>query len=64
MPSSQDDMELLRAAGLQSAILVPLVRRNKVLGLLALGDITEPRNLHARTVSFGTKFSRTSSRSY
>ena len=43
-PASQDEMELLQAAGLQSAILVPLVRRNKVLGLLALGDVAEPRN--------------------
>lgn len=43
-PASQDDIDLLQAAGLQSAILVPLVRRNKVLGLLALGDVTEPRN--------------------
>ncbi|MAU01430.1 MAG: hypothetical protein CL608_30185 [Anaerolineaceae bacterium] len=43
-PGSQDEMDLLQAAGLQSAILVPLVRRNKVLGLLALGDVTEPRS--------------------
>lgn len=43
-PGSQDELDLLKAAGLQSAILVPLVRRNKVLGLLALGDISEPRN--------------------
>jgi len=43
-PGSQDERALLQAAGLQSAILVPLVRRNKVLGLLALGDVTEPRN--------------------
>lgn len=41
---SQDEIDLLQAAGLQSAILVPLVRRNKVLGLLALGDVTEPRD--------------------
>ncbi|MCA9942076.1 MAG: GAF domain-containing protein [Anaerolineales bacterium] len=43
-PGNQDELALLQAAELQSAILVPLVRRNKVLGLLALGDITEPRN--------------------
>ncbi len=43
-PGRNDDLELLQAAGLQSAILVPLVRRNKVLGLLALGDVAEPRN--------------------
>ncbi|MCA9917088.1 MAG: GAF domain-containing protein [Anaerolineales bacterium] len=36
-------IDLLRAAGLQALILVPLVRRNKVLGLLALGDVTEQR---------------------
>ena len=43
-PDSQDGADLLRAAGLQSVILVPLVRRNKVLGLLALGDVAEARN--------------------
>ena len=43
-PDFQDGLDLLRAAGLQSVILVPLVRRNKVLGLLALGDVVEPRN--------------------
>ncbi len=44
LPGNQDGLDLLRAAGLQSVILVPLVRRNKVLGLLALGDVAEPRN--------------------
>jgi GAF domain-containing protein len=38
-----DAVDLLQAAGLQAVILVPLVRRNKVLGLLALGDVTEQR---------------------
>lgn len=40
---SEDAAELLHAAGLQAVILVPLVRRNKVLGLLALGDVAEQR---------------------
>ena len=43
-PGNEDDTRLLEAAGLQSVILVPLVRRNKVLGLLALGDVTEARD--------------------
>lgn len=34
---------LLKTAELQSLLLVPLVRRNKVFGLLALGQINEPR---------------------
>lgn len=42
--SSQDATNLLQTAGLESVILVPLVRRNKVLGMLALGDVTEPRS--------------------
>lgn len=41
---NEDSAELLRAAGFQAVIFVPLVRRNKVLGLLALGDVTEQRN--------------------
>ncbi len=40
----EDAAELLQAAGLQAVILVPLIRRNKVLGLLALGDVTVKRN--------------------
>ncbi|WP_420630959.1 GAF domain-containing protein [Candidatus Leptofilum sp.] len=40
----EDAVELLQAAGLQAVILVPLVHRNKVLGLLALGDVTVKRN--------------------
>lgn len=43
-PNRQDGIALLQSAGLQSVLLVPLVRRNKVLGLLALGDLTEARN--------------------
>ena len=43
-PGIEDGADLLQAAGLQSVILVPLVRRNKVLGLLALGDVTEARD--------------------
>lgn len=39
-----DGQQLLQAARLQSVILVPLVRRNKVLGLLALGDLTEAKH--------------------
>ncbi|VAW40196.1 hypothetical protein MNBD_CHLOROFLEXI01-3246, partial [hydrothermal vent metagenome] len=42
-PDSEGGMSLLQSAGLQSVLLVPLVRRNKVLGLLALGDLTEVR---------------------
>lgn len=40
---NSDVIALLQATGLQALILVPLVRRNKVLGLLALGDVTEER---------------------
>ncbi len=43
-PDDEDGIALLQSAGLQSVFLVPLVRRNKVLGLLALGDLTEVRN--------------------
>jgi GAF domain-containing protein len=43
-PTGNDDgQDMLQAAGLQSVILVPLVRRNKVLGLLALGDLAEAK---------------------
>ncbi|MCP4422246.1 MAG: GAF domain-containing protein, partial [Chloroflexi bacterium] len=48
--SSEDSIDLLKSAGLQSVILVPLVRRNKVLGLLALGDLTESRNYTQRQI--------------
>ena len=43
-PGDADGATLLEAAGFQSVILVPLVRRNKVLGLLALGDVVEAGN--------------------
>ena len=41
--ASEDDLALLEAAGLELLILVPLVRRNKVLGLLALGDVSKTK---------------------
>lgn len=39
-----EEIELLEAAELKSVMLVPLVRRNDVLGLLALGEMIEPRS--------------------
>ncbi|MFQ5399073.1 MAG: GAF domain-containing protein [Anaerolineae bacterium] len=39
-----DQAELLQAARLQSALLVPLVRRDQVLGVLALGQQSQPRH--------------------
>lgn len=44
----QERINLLEAAGLQAALLVPLVRKNDVLGLLALGQISEPRSFSFR----------------
>jgi GAF domain-containing protein len=41
---SQDRLDLLEDAGLQTALLVPLVRKGDVLGLLALGQVSEPRS--------------------
>lgn len=38
-----DAVSLLNATGLKSLILVPLLRREQVLGLLALGQISQPR---------------------
>ena len=39
----QERIDLLAAAGLKAALLVPLVRQSGVLGLLALGQVSEPR---------------------
>lgn len=41
---SPHQIALLEAAALKSVLLVPLVRRQKVLGLLALGQISQPRS--------------------
>ncbi len=38
-----DDIALLEDAGMQSILLVPLVRRKRMLGLLALGQLSQPR---------------------
>ena len=42
--TSQEEIDLLEAAELKSVMLVPLVQRNNLLGLLALGEMVEPRN--------------------
>jgi len=44
----QERIDLLEDAGLQAALLVPLVRQGDVLGLLALGQISEPRLFSSR----------------
>ncbi len=44
----QERIDLLEAAGLQAALLVPLVRQGNVLGLLALGQVSEPRSFTTR----------------
>ena len=41
---AQEEIDLLEAAELKSVMLVPLVRRNSFLGLLALGEVVEPRS--------------------
>lgn len=41
---SADEAQLLQASDLESLFLVPLVRRDKVLGLLALGQLNQPRS--------------------
>ena len=41
---AKEEIDLLEAAELKSVMLVPLVRRNDVLGLLALGEMIEPRS--------------------
>ena len=41
--SPADDMALLKIAGMQSILLVPLVRRKQMLGILALGQSSQPR---------------------
>ncbi|MCA9971223.1 MAG: GAF domain-containing protein [Anaerolineales bacterium] len=45
---SPHHIALLQAAELKSVLLVPLVRRQQVLGLLALGQVTEPRTFTQR----------------
>lgn len=40
---ASDEVALLEGAGLKSVMLVPLVRRSKVLGLLALGQVRQSR---------------------
>ncbi len=41
---SQEEIDLLEAAELKSIMLVPLVQRNNLLGLLALGEMIEPKS--------------------
>ncbi len=41
--SSQDDADLLTASNMQSILLVPLVRRQKMLGVIAMGQHAQPR---------------------
>ncbi len=41
--ATPDDLALLKVARLQSILLVPLVRSNKMLGVLALGQLAQPR---------------------
>ena len=45
-----EEQELLASAGLKSVMLVPLVRREEVLGILALGEILEPRSYGRRAL--------------
>lgn len=40
---SNEDQALLERVGLQSLLLVPLIWRNRLLGLLGLGQLDEPR---------------------
>jgi GAF domain-containing protein len=40
----QESLALLEAGGLKSVLLVPLLRRNQVLGLLALGQLSSARH--------------------
>ncbi|MCP5094532.1 MAG: GAF domain-containing protein, partial [Chloroflexi bacterium] len=40
---SSDEQALLEASGLKALMLVPLVRRQQGLGLLAIGQVTHPR---------------------
>ncbi|MFO7538493.1 MAG: GAF domain-containing protein [Chloroflexota bacterium] len=42
--NDDEAVQLLEAGGLHSLLLVPLIRRSKVLGLLALGQQTTPRH--------------------
>ncbi|MCP4357348.1 MAG: GAF domain-containing protein [Chloroflexi bacterium] len=41
---NEDEVALLKASGFQSLLLVPLVRRNHLFGLLALGEVRRPRS--------------------
>ncbi len=41
--SPLNDIALLKIAGMQSILLVPLVRRKQMLGILALGQLSQPR---------------------
>lgn len=43
---SDDQLALLDTAGLQSLLLVPLVRRQQLLGLLALGQVQQLRSFN------------------
>ncbi|HFE66165.1 MAG TPA: GAF domain-containing protein, partial [Chloroflexi bacterium] len=45
-----EEQELLASAGLKSVMLVPLVRREEVLGILALGEMLEPRSYGRRAL--------------
>jgi GAF domain-containing protein len=41
--ASQDDADLLTASNMKSILLVPLVRRQKMLGVIAMGQHAQPR---------------------
>lgn len=41
---SEDDLDLLTASGMKSLLLVPLVRRQKMLGVIAMGQKAQPRS--------------------
>ncbi|GAB4265031.1 MAG: hypothetical protein Kow0080_04780 [Candidatus Promineifilaceae bacterium] len=45
--ASEDEKQLLAAANMQTILLVPLVRRERLLGLIALGQVKEPRTFTA-----------------
>lgn len=41
---TDEELQLLKEADLQSLLLVPLARRNNLFGLLAMGEMSQPRS--------------------
>lgn len=41
---TDEEIQLLQESELQSLLLVPLARRNKLFGLLAMGEVSKPRS--------------------